>query len=154
MLKGMTLQQLRFLCEVARQSLNITKAAATLSGGVLERSLIVPNGHPLFGVQRVSLADIAHYPMIGYNARFRSGQIITQMFSEQNLEAIFVVSASDADVIKAYVMAGLGIAIVPTIADVVSGTPACLMITGSVCERAGYHFQTITLLKLLQTHLR
>jgi LysR family cys regulon transcriptional activator len=92
------------------------RALVTLSGGTIRRSLIVPRGHPLSGRKRVALADIARYPIVGYNPRFRGGQIISQTFRDHGVKARFVVSASDSDVIKAYVAEGLGIAIVPTLA--------------------------------------
>lgn len=92
------------------------RALITLSGGTMKRSLIVPRGHPLSGRKKVRLADIARYPIVGYSPRFRGGQMISQTFREHGLQARFVVSASDSDVIKAYVAEGLGIAIVPTLA--------------------------------------
>ena len=88
----------------------------TLSGGTMQRSLIVPRGHALAGRKRVTLADIARYPIVGYSSRFRGGQLIAQTFREHGLKARLVVSASDSDVIKAYVAEGLGIAVVPTLA--------------------------------------
>lgn len=91
-------------------------ALVTLSGGTIRRSLIVPRGHPLSGRKRVALAEIARYPIVGYSPRFRGGQIISQTFRDHGVKARFVVSASDSDVIKAYVAEGLGIAIVPTLA--------------------------------------
>jgi LysR family cys regulon transcriptional activator len=92
------------------------RALVTLSGGTIRRSLIVPRGHPLSGRKRVALAEIARYPIVGYSPRFRGGQIISQTFRDHGVKARFVVSASDSDVIKAYVAEGLGIAIVPTLA--------------------------------------
>ena len=86
----------------------------------IRRSLIVPRGHPLARARRVSLRDIARHPIVGYARRFRTGQILTNTFSEHGIEAKFVVSASDSDVIKAYVAQGLGVAVVPTV--VLEGT--------------------------------
>jgi len=89
---------------------------ALLPSVTLRRSLIVPGDHPLASRRRVTLEDIARYPLVGYHQRSRGGQIIARTLREQGLEARYVVNASDTDVIKAYVAEGLGIAIVPSIA--------------------------------------
>ncbi len=91
-------------------------ALALLPSGVLRRSVITPKGHPLAAKKKITLADVARYSIVGYSPRSRGGQIIAKTFRDHGIEARFVVSASDSDVIKAYVEEGLGIAIVPTLA--------------------------------------
>ncbi len=86
-----------------------------LAGREVERSVIAPSDHPLARKRRVTLADIARYPLVGYNPQQRGGQIVASTFLEHGLEPKLVVSAIDSDVIKAYVAEGLGIAIVPTL---------------------------------------
>ncbi|MEJ0068726.1 MAG: LysR substrate-binding domain-containing protein [Pseudomonadota bacterium] len=89
----------------------------TLVGGrPLGRSLIMPRDHPLARVPRPSLADIARFPIIGYTARSRGGQIITRTFEDGGVGFSPVGSAIDADVVKAYVARGLGVGIIPAIA--------------------------------------
>jgi len=87
-----------------------------LPGRVVERSLIMPLEHPLTRKTRVTLADIAKYPLVGYNPRQRGGQIIGETFRARGLEPKLVVSAIDSDIIKAYVAEGVGIAVIPTLA--------------------------------------
>lgn len=87
-----------------------------LEGDVLARSLIVPAGHPLANRKRLALEDLGRYPFLGYNPRSRTGRVIAQALRERGVRVRSVVSANDSDVIKAYVEAGLGIAVVPTIA--------------------------------------
>jgi LysR family transcriptional regulator, cys regulon transcriptional activator len=87
-----------------------------LPGRIVERSLIVPPGHPLAKKARVTLADIARYPIVGYNPKQRGGQLITETFRAKGLEPKLVVSAIDSDIIKAYVAEGVGIAVIPTLA--------------------------------------
>src|SRR4051812_13063264 len=91
-------------------------ALVLLPSGVLRRSVITPKGHPLARKKRVTLGDLAQYPIVGYSPRSRGGQIIAKAFRDDGIEARFVVSASDSDVIKAYVEEGLGIAVVPSLA--------------------------------------
>jgi len=100
-------------------STDVTGAHPTLvllPSDVLKRSIIMPKGHPLAHRKRVTLADLAQYPIVGYSPRSRGGQIIAKAFRDEGIDARFVVSASDSDVIKAYVEEGLGIAIVPALA--------------------------------------
>ena len=87
-----------------------------LPGRVVERSLIMPLGHPLAEEARVALPDIARYPLVGYNPKQRGGQIISETFRARGLEPKLVVSAIDSDIIKAYVAEGIGIAVIPTLA--------------------------------------
>lgn len=87
-----------------------------LPGRAVERSLIMPLGHMLEKKQRVTLADIAKYPLVGYNPKQRGGQILAETFRAKRLEPKQVVSAIDSDIIKAYVAEGVGIAVIPTLA--------------------------------------
>lgn len=87
-----------------------------LPGGPIRRSLIMPRAHPLAARKRITLKDMADYPIVSYHPRSRGGQIIAQTFRDAGISARYVVSASDSDVIKAYVAEGLGIAVVPSIA--------------------------------------
>lgn len=101
-------------------------ALVLLPSGVLKRSVIMPKGHSLARRKSITLADLAQFPIVGYSPRSRGGQIIAKAFRDEGIEARFVVSASDSDVIKAYVEEGLGIAIVPTLA--VGSVPAKLQV--------------------------
>jgi LysR family cys regulon transcriptional activator len=87
-----------------------------LPGKDVERSLIMPLGHALARKTRVTLEDIAEYPLVGYNPVQRGGQIISDTFRAHGVEPKLVVSAIDSDIIKAYVAEGLGIAVIPTVA--------------------------------------
>lgn len=87
-----------------------------LPGRAMGRSLIMPKGHSLANKKRLTLPELARYPIVGYDPRSRGGQMIAETFRNRGIEAHFVVSAHDSDVIKAYVAEGLGIAVVPTLA--------------------------------------
>lgn len=87
-----------------------------LPGRTVERCLIMPLGHMLTKKKRVTLADIAQYPIVGYNPRQRGGQILGDTLRARGLEPKLVVSAIDSDIIKAYVAEGVGIAVIPTLA--------------------------------------
>lgn len=76
------------------------------------RILMAPRDHPLLKVERLSLAQICRYPLIAYDRKLGGGWRVMQAFEERKLTPNVVLTATDADVIKAYVAAGLGVAIV------------------------------------------
>ena len=79
-------------------------------------ALIVPQGHPLTDLSKISLADIADYPIVTYHEGFTGRTNIDHSFAEAGLAPDIVLSAIDADVIKTYVDVGLGIGIVASMA--------------------------------------
>jgi LysR family cys regulon transcriptional activator len=82
----------------------------------IERSILVPDGHPLVQLKKLTLEKIAQYPIISLDANFAGGSGIKQVFEANHLKPNFVLSATDTDVIKTYVEIGHGIAIIPTTA--------------------------------------
>ncbi|HEV7820340.1 MAG TPA: LysR substrate-binding domain-containing protein [Burkholderiales bacterium] len=82
----------------------------------LSRSLVTPPKHPLLRVKSLTLAAIARYPIITYDEGFSARSIVDRAFAEAGVTPNVVLSAIDADVSKAYVEMGLGVAILATIA--------------------------------------
>lgn len=83
---------------------------------LLNRSVVVPRGHPLLKVKRLTLEAVVRYPIITYAEGFSGRSVLNQAFLDRGLAPNVVMSAIDADVSKAYVEMGLGIAILATIA--------------------------------------
>jgi LysR family cys regulon transcriptional activator len=79
-------------------------------------TVIVPVDHPLGRKKTLTLADVAEFPLITYNQGFTGRGKVDLAFSKAGLVPNIVMSALDADVIKAYVELGLGIGIVASIA--------------------------------------
>lgn len=79
-------------------------------------ALIVPDGHPLTEMPRLTLEAIAQHPIITYHAGFTGRANIDRAFAQAGLVPDIVLSAIDADVVKTYVEAGLGIGIVAEMA--------------------------------------
>jgi LysR family cys regulon transcriptional activator len=79
-------------------------------------TIIVPAGHPLAKKKNLTLVDVAEFPLITYNQGFTGRGKVDLAFSKAGLVPNIVMSALDADVIKAYVELGLGIGIVASIA--------------------------------------
>jgi LysR family transcriptional regulator, cys regulon transcriptional activator len=80
------------------------------------RSVLLPKRHPLSKKRRITLADIAAYPMISLDASFASGVSVVGAFAARGITPNIVLTATDADVIKAYVAAGFGVAMLPEVA--------------------------------------
>lgn len=81
-----------------------------------QHAVIVPKEHPLIKVQKLTLADIAEYPIVTYHEGFTGRATIDKAFLIQHIDADIAMSALDADVIKSYVELGLGIGIVAAMA--------------------------------------
>jgi LysR family cys regulon transcriptional activator len=83
----------------------------------IERVIITPVGHPLLKLRRKpTLEDLAQYPLIVYDSRFSGGMRIVDAFEQKGLTPDVVLTATDAEVIKAYVAEGLGIAAIQKLA--------------------------------------
>lgn len=73
--------------------------------------ILTPPGHPLGEKKRVTLADLCEHPIITYDAEFAFHNHMMRAFHGKGLTPEILLSASDADIMKMYVRAGLGIAI-------------------------------------------
>ena len=80
------------------------------------RSIIVPDGHPLTKIDTLTLEAIAEYPIVTYVFGFTGRSQLDNAFHERGLSPKVVFTAVDADVIKTYVRLGLGIGIVASLA--------------------------------------
>ncbi len=82
-----------------------------------DRIVLVPNGHELTKIDReLTLQDLARHPLISYVFSFDGETALKRTFAEHGLDANVVFTARDADVIKTYVLMGLGIGIVASMA--------------------------------------
>lgn len=78
--------------------------------------VVMPAGHPLAAVERISLEDLALLPLVSYHPSFSGRTRVDQAFAARSLKPNIVLEAIDADVIKTYVRIGLGVGIVAEIA--------------------------------------
>ncbi len=73
---------------------------------------MVPLSHPLLNQSNVTLEEIAKYPIITYDKAFAGRSKIDATFGQRNISPDIILEAIDADVIKTYVEASIGIGIV------------------------------------------
>lgn len=81
-----------------------------------DRTVIFPIEHPLGDLSRVSLSDIAKYPIVTYKESQQGESSLVQAMQKQKLKVNIVFTARDADVIKTYVRQGLGIGLLAEMA--------------------------------------
>ncbi|MFW7347771.1 MAG: LysR substrate-binding domain-containing protein [Pigmentiphaga sp.] len=80
------------------------------------RSVYVPEGHPLLQAARLTLEDIARYPIIAVSPSSSVDWSIRRAFQSRGLELNIAMYSVDATVMKSYVEAGIGIALLPSAA--------------------------------------
>lgn len=73
--------------------------------------VVVPRGHALLKVKRLSLEAISRYPLVTYESGFVSRRHLIEAFEARGIRPTISVSAIDADVIKVCVEKGLGVAV-------------------------------------------
>ena len=101
---------------VATEALGDFDELVTLPCYEWRHAVVMPVGHPLAQVERISLEDLALLPLVSYHPSFSGRTRVDQAFATRNLKPNIVLEAIDADVIKTYVRVGLGVGIVAEIA--------------------------------------
>ncbi len=80
------------------------------------RCIVVPKDHPLCQLSRLTLEDVAKFPLVTYVFGFTGRSKLDEAFIERGLAPKVVFTAADADVIKTYVRLGLGVGIIAKMA--------------------------------------
>jgi len=80
------------------------------------RQVIVLKHHPLAKLERLTLQDLAPYPLVTYVFSFTGSSSLHTVFAREHLTPKVALTARDSDVIKTYVRLGLGVGIVASVA--------------------------------------
>jgi LysR family cys regulon transcriptional activator len=78
--------------------------------------IVVPKDHALASRARVTLQDLARYPLITYDRGFTGRSHIDDAFLQAGIAPDIVLTAMDSDVLQQYVSLGLGVGIVASMA--------------------------------------
>ncbi len=78
--------------------------------------IVVPDGHPLLDLKKVTLEHLASYPLVTYDQGFTGRGHIDDAFSAKQIAPDVVLTAMDSDVIQQYVSMGLGVGLVASMA--------------------------------------
>lgn len=81
-----------------------------------QHAVVMPAGHRLAQVERLSLEDLAVEPLVSYHPSYSGRSRVDAAFAARKLKPNIVLEAIDADVIKTYVRLGLGVGILAEIA--------------------------------------
>ena len=101
---------------LATESLDRYDELVTLPCYEWQHVVVMPVGHPLAQVERLTIEQLAVEPLISYHPTFTGRTRIDQAFEARRLKPNVVLEAIDSDVIKTYVRLGLGIGIVAEMA--------------------------------------
>ncbi len=101
---------------IATESLTQYPDLVTLPCYDWQHALVLPPGHPLLALERITLEDLAAHPLITYHPTFTGRTRIDQAFAQRGLSPQIVLEAIDSDVIKTYVRLGMGVGIVAEMA--------------------------------------
>lgn len=96
---------------IATESLDSLPELVTFPWYSWQHGVVVPHDHPLVKKEKLTLEDLAAFPIITYHAGFTGRSHIDEAFQNAGLEPDIVLTAIDSDVIKTYVDIGLGIGI-------------------------------------------
>ncbi len=102
----------------------VVSTAGDVPGGGLavplyrwRRVVLVPNSHPLATLQRApALAELAPLPLVSYESTNKPDSSLRRAFADAGLEPNVAMTARDADLIKTYVRAGLGVGLLAEMA--------------------------------------
>jgi LysR family transcriptional regulator, cys regulon transcriptional activator len=118
-----TSEQIAEMVSTDRVQLAIATGSDALFPGLVllpvyrwHRQVIVPKRHPLAGTRKLTLQELAKYPLVTYVFSFSGGSSLQNVFSREGLSPKVALTARDSDVIKTYVRLGLGVGIVASVA--------------------------------------
>lgn len=101
---------------IATEALDGHPELLTLPCYQWSHKVVVPAGHPLAEGGSLSLARLAEFPLVTYDATFTGRSHIDRAFARAGIAPNIALTAIDADVIKTYVELGLGVGIIAEMA--------------------------------------
>jgi LysR family cys regulon transcriptional activator len=101
---------------IATEAAEFYKGLTLLPCFQWNRCVITPLKHPLLREKQLSIEAIARHPIVTYDFAFTGDSPIRRAFDNRGITPNVVLTAIDADVIKAYVEMGLGIGILAKMA--------------------------------------
>jgi len=101
---------------IATETLDQNPALVTYPCYDWNRTIVVPDKHPLLSEKILTLEAVSKYPILTYMMDFTGRAQQDQSFKDRGLKPNVIFTATDADVIKKYVGIGLGIGIIASMA--------------------------------------
>jgi len=101
---------------IATEALEHFEELALLPCYRWSRVVVVPRGHPLAEHQPLTLEALAAHPICTYVFGFSRDSVLERAFRAGGIEPRVRLTATDADIVKTYVRAGLGVGIIARMA--------------------------------------
>ncbi len=97
---------------IATEALHMFEGLAVLPCYRWNRAVVTPKKHPLANKRKkISLSDVNEYPLLTYVFGFTGRSKLDQAFKREGLQPRIALTATDTDVLKTYIRAGLGVGI-------------------------------------------
>ncbi|GIX22130.1 MAG: CysB family transcriptional regulator [Gammaproteobacteria bacterium] len=103
---------------VATEALALYRDLVMMPAYRWNRCVVVPPGHPLTRLERLTLEALAEQPIVTYVEGLTGRGQMDRAFEAAGLKPNLVFTATDADVIKTYVRLGLGVGVIARMAYV------------------------------------
>lgn len=100
----------------ATEALALNPALVTMAIYPWHHCLVVPRDHPLARKRRVDAKTLAQQPLVTYTPEFAGRRKVDEAFTKLGLRPEVVLEAIDSDVIKEYVILGVGVGLIAEIA--------------------------------------
>lgn len=102
---------------LATESLGVSQELISFPLYTWHNVVAVSKDHPLVDLtHKLTLSDVADYPIIAYQEEFTEQTNIEQTFIDEGITPDIVMTALDTDIIKSYVNLGLGVGIIADVA--------------------------------------
>ena len=101
---------------IATETLDLHADLIAMKAYEWDHAVVVPVKHPLAGVKKLSLEELARHPIVTYDTAFTGRTRIDKAFAAAGLKPDIVFTAIDSDVIKTYVSLGMGVGIIAAMA--------------------------------------
>lgn len=96
---------------------NVPSSGIALPAYRWHRVVLAPRDHPLARrAQAPSLQELAKFPLVSYDSSLKPESSLRQAFNQAGLLPQIAMTAGDADLIKTYVRAGMGIGVLAEMA--------------------------------------
>ncbi len=101
---------------IATEALHLYENLLVLPCYRWSRSIIMPKNHPLATANTITIHELSKEPLITYSFGFTGRSQLDKAFNNAECSANVLLTATDTDIIKAYVKQGMGVGVIASMA--------------------------------------
>lgn len=101
---------------VSTEAIATARELVMIPGNRWSRCVLTPWGHPLLETRPLTLEAIQDYPLIAHDFAFHKGSALRLAFERRGLKPRVLLTSDNTAIIKTYVLAGLGIGLLSSVA--------------------------------------